>query len=270
MAGAIAAGFPGNHLRPDGHERRQDWRRRLRRPGHRRGRPGADGGPQQRADGRRRHRGGHRRTRGETADEQRAARAAGEDRQRVLRAGCLREGDQQRRGRGRAGDASRLPAAAPDGRGEREQARLLREAVRDRFAGRARGHGRAEAGADEEPGARRRVLLALQQHDPGGGRSGQEGRHRQARCALFDVLHESGEAHAARERAPRRHERHRVADSELVQLHLALRRQPRGAGGAQRGQDHVADGRQAADQAPSAWAAGRSRRTAATSTTTSR
>ena len=58
---------------------------------------------------------------------------------------------------------------------------------------------------------------------PGDGRSGQKGRHRQARCALFDVLHESGEAHAARKRAPRRHERRRVADSELVQLHMALR-----------------------------------------------
>ena len=77
--------------------------------------------------------------RGDPAEGQHAVRGAGEDRPRLLRAGCLRQGDQQRRRRRAAGDAAGIPAAAPDGGGEREQARLLRKAVRDGFARRARG-----------------------------------------------------------------------------------------------------------------------------------
>ncbi len=170
---------------------------------------------------------------------QREVRRAGQDRQRLLRPRRLRQGDQQRRRRSPARDPAGIPAAAPDRGGEREQARVLREAVRHRFAGRARGDGGAEAGADEEPRARRRLLLALQQHDPGGGAARAQRRARPARRALLDLLHQPGEADAARERAPRRHERHRVADPQLVQLHLAVRRQPGGAGRPQRGQDHV-------------------------------
>ena len=91
------------------------------------------------------------------ADGQREVRRAREDRQGLLRARRLRQGHQQRRRRGPARDAAGVPAAAPDGGGERQQARLLREAVRHRFARRARGDGGAEAGADEEPRARRRA-----------------------------------------------------------------------------------------------------------------
>ena len=112
--------------------------------------------PQQRTDGRRRYRRGHRPAGGDPAEGQHAVRGAGEDRPRLLRAGCVREGHQQRRRRGAARDAPGLPAAAPDRGGERQQARLLRKALRDRFARRARGPGGAEAGADEEPGAGRR------------------------------------------------------------------------------------------------------------------
>ena len=65
--------------------------------------------------------------------------------------------------------------------------------------GRARGDRGAEAGADEEPGAGLRVLLALQQHDPGGGAARAQRRAGPAGRALLDLLHEPGEADAARE-----------------------------------------------------------------------
>ena len=92
------------------------------------------------------------------AEGQREVRSRGQDRDRALRrARRLREGDQQRRRRRAARDAAGLPSAAPDGRGERQQARVLREAVRDRFARRAQVHGGAEARPDEEPLARRRA-----------------------------------------------------------------------------------------------------------------
>ena len=102
----------------------------------------------------------------------------------------------------------RIPAATPDGCGERKQARLLRKAVRDRLAGRAGGHGGAEAGADQEPRAGRWFLLALQQHDSGRRAASPERRHRPPGRALFDVLHQTREADAARERAPGQHEQH--------------------------------------------------------------
>ena len=70
--------------------------------------------------------------------QQHQVRRPGEDRARVCRARCLRQSHQQRRRRRAAGHAARIPAAAPDRGGERQQACLLRKAVRDRFARRAR------------------------------------------------------------------------------------------------------------------------------------
>ena len=190
-AGVIAAGFPGiisaqtvtNALKVGLVGRRRPRQRRRGSGALRRSQRGAVGGG--------RHRRGDRRARLAAAEGQREIRRAREDRQGLLRARRLRQGHQQRRRRGPARDAAGVPAAAPDRGGERQQARLLREAVRHRFARRARGDGGAEAGADEEPGARRGLLLALQQHDPGSHAAGAQRRARPAGGALLDLLHES-------------------------------------------------------------------------------
>ena len=47
------------------------------------------------------------------------------------------------------------------------------------------------------------LLLALQQHDPGGHAAGAQRRDRPAGGALLDLLHESRQADAARERSGR-------------------------------------------------------------------
>ena len=99
------------------------------------------------------------------------------------------------------------------------------------------------AGEAEESVAGGRLLLALQQHDPGHVPAGGERRHRKPGRLLRDLLHQPGEADAARQHASRRHERRRVADSQLVQLRLALRRQSGGAGGPQRRQDRLGHAR---------------------------
>ncbi len=100
-----------------------------------------------------------------------------------------------------ARDAAWLPAAASDRRHQCQQARVLREAVCDRLTWRPRGHGGAEARAVEEPLARRRVLLALQQHDSGGDRAGAQRRDWPPGRALLDLLHQPGQAPAARDHA---------------------------------------------------------------------
>ena len=71
---------------------------------------------------------------------------------------------------------------------------------------------------------------------------------RRHRCLLRDLLHQPGEADAAGKRAAGGHERCRVADQELVQLRLALRRQPGGAGRTQRRQSGMGDEGQASRQ----------------------
>ncbi len=120
-------------------------------------------------------------------------RAPGEggNRQPVSRPGRFSEGDRQQGGRGAAGHASRFPAAPPGRVHRRQQARVLREAGLDRCARRALRHADGGDGEAEEPVAGGRLLLALQQHDPGDVPAGGERRHRTPGGLLRHLLHQS-------------------------------------------------------------------------------
>ena len=232
---------PGSrhHLRPDRHQRHQGRAGRRGRTWHRRGRAGAEGRRLRRADRRRRHRPGDRRARGDAAagSEKFGARVKVDNAffgldayEKVINSGV----DVVLLATPPGFRPPHLTAAVNAGKHV-----FCEKPCATDSPGVREVHGGAEAGAGEEPGARRRLLLALQQHDPGGGAAGAQRRDRPARGALLDLLHEPGEADAARERASGRHERRRVADPQLVQLHVAVRRQPGRAGRAQRRQDHV-------------------------------
>ena len=121
--------------------------------------------------------------------------------------------------------AARLPAGAPPGRGRSRQARLLREARRDRPDGRALGH-RVRGDREEEgPHARRRHAAPPPGVLPRGVQAHPGRRDRRAR--LGRGLLDAGRPLARRPQA--RVLRRRVADPELALLHLARGRHDRRA-----------------------------------------
>ena len=78
------------------------------------------------------------------------------------------------------------------------------------------------------------LLLAVQQLHPGRFRPDSQWSDRRHRRLLRHLLHQPREADAAGEHAAGRHERCRMADPQLVQLRLDLRRRPGGAGDSHR------------------------------------
>ena len=206
VAGVLAAGFPGIISGQTVTNAVEDRPGRLRRTRQRRGRSGADRGSPQRADRGRRHRRGDRDPGGDAAEGQREVRAAGEDRHAQSFVGL----DAYDKVINSGVDVVLL--ATPPG----FRPQHLTAAVN------ANKHVFCEKPcATDSPGVREVIAaqklaqtknLALvagfcwryNNMIQEAVAAGSQRRHRPAGGALLDLLHEPGEADAARERAPGR------------------------------------------------------------------